>query len=187
MFACSSMKTLFKIVLATALIAACQFVHAAEEPAEDGALEQLLDSNRDARKLEGVVLRLARPIIKRTPMCVIVEDIDMMVSCPIGKHSKQEGKEFAEKAGSILKEYTLVQEINDELSRMFIYVHGINGNRFSELVLYITSPDPAILFFKGDFTAEDLMEVGKLSEEDRSKRIKMKEQGQEDYYLKHIK
>ena len=182
----SSMKTISKIILAVVLITFCQTGYAVEQASRNDQLEQLLDSNKNAKKLEGAMLRLVRPIIKKTPMVAMVEDIDMMVSCPVGKNRKDDPM-FREQAEAIFSNYTLVKEINDELSHMYIYITGLDGDRFNELVLYITSPEPSILFFKGDFTVESLMEVGRLSELDRKKRIAMKEQGQDDDYLKHIK
>ena len=182
----NSMKKILKITLAAVLVTFCQASYAVEGASKNDQLELLLDSNKDAKKLEGNMLRLVRPIIKRTPMVALVEDIDIMVSCPVGKNPKDAPK-FKEQAEAILHNYTLVKEINDELSHMFIYITGLDGNRFNELVLYITSPEPSILFFKGDFTVESLMEVGRLSEQDRKKRITMKEKGQDGDYLKHVK
>ena len=82
----------------------------------------------------------------------------------------------------------LAHEIDDELSHMLIYVDDVKDNRFSEIILYITSPDKSILLFKGDFTVESLKKVGELSEQDRKRRIKEKrEKGKDDSYLLHLK
>ena len=146
-----------------------------------------LESGKKTRRLEGGMLKLARPIIKKTPMSAIMDDIEMMMFCPVDKNSKKDG-EFQARVESTLKGYMLAHEIDDELSHMLIYVNEVNDNRFTELILYITGPDRTILYFRGDFTVEGLMRVGELSEQDRKKRIKTKrETGQDDSYLQYTR
>ena len=113
----------------------------------------------------------------------------MMMLCPVGKITRKDKGQFAGKVDKVLKDYMLVHEIDDELSRMFIYVYGLEGNRFPELILYITSPESNLMLFRGDFTVEGLMKVGELSEQDRKKRIKTKrDKGEDDgSYLQYIK
>ena len=88
----------------------------------------------------------------------------------------------------VLKGFMLVKEIDDELSHMLIYVDGLEGDRFNELILYIVSPDQTLLYFRGDFTVDGLMKVGELSEQDRKRRIRNKrENGEDDSYLQILK
>ena len=71
---------------------------------------------------------------------------------------------------------------------MLIYVDGVEGDRFDELILYIISPDQTLIYFRGDFTIDGLMKVGELSEQDRKQRIKNKrENGEDDSYLQILK
>ena len=182
------MNRIFKIIMAVAFVMLCQRTYAAEGNEDASPAVKLLESNKNTKKLEGVMLRIAKPILRKTPMVAVMDDIEMMMMCPVGKISKKDNGEFVRKAEVVFKGYTLAHEINDELSHMLIYVHGLEGNRFEELILYITSPEPSILLFRGDFTVEGLMKVGELSEQDRKKRIKTKhETGQDDSYLQHIK
>lgn len=183
------MKGILKTFAAVALIMVCQSAHALAWSGDSGPAVSLLDSTRSTRKLEGVMLRIAKPILKKTPMVAVMDDIDMMMLCPVGKITRKDKGQFAGKVDKVLKDYMLVHEINDELSRMFIYVYGLEGNRFPELILYITSPESNLMLFRGDFTVEGLMKVGELSEQDRKKRIKTKrDKGEDDgSYLQYIK
>lgn len=182
------MNRILKIMMAVALIVLCLGVRAAGRNEGVSPAVSLLETNKSTKTLEGVMLKIAKPILRKTPMVAVMDDIEMMMMCPVGKVSKKDNGEFAHKAEAVFKEYMLAHEINDELSHMFIYVHGLEGNRFEELILYITSPEPNILLFRGDFTVEGLMKVGELSEQDRKKRIKVKrETGQDDSYMQNLK
>jgi hypothetical protein len=112
----------------------------------------------------------------------------MMMLCPVEKITKKDNGAFANKVKNSLKDYTMVEKIDDELSKMSIYVYGIKGDSFQEILLYISSPEESIILFRGNFTVEGLTKVGELSKLDREKRIKdKKETGKDDSYLKHIK
>ncbi|MBR5300743.1 MAG: hypothetical protein IKU36_10930 [Bacteroidales bacterium] len=181
------MRTLLKIFMILACLMACHEIYASGPDRDDTPAIKALQSGKKTRRLEGATLKLARPILKKTPMSVVMDDIDMMMFCPVEKNNSKDG-EFAGKVKKALKGYMLAHEIDDELSHMLIYVDEVKGNRFTELILYITSPDQTILYFRGDFTVEALMKVGELSEQDRKKRIKNKrEGGQDDSYLQYVR
>ena len=165
----------------------CHDIHASEPEKDNTPAIKALQSGKKTRRLEGATMRLARPILKKTPMSAVMNDIEMMMFCPVEKNNSKDG-EFAGRVKNALKGYMLAHEIDDELSHMFIYVDEVKGNRFTELILYITSPDQTILYFRGDFTVEALMKVGELSEQDRKKRIKTKrETGQDNSYLQYTR
>lgn len=173
--------------MSVVMMAVCHDIYAAEKNIEDSPAVKVLESGKKTRRIEGTTLKIARPIIKKTPMSAVLDNIEMMMTCPVEKNNKASDGEFEKQVKAVLKSYTLAHEINDELSHMFIYVDSVKDNRFSELILYITSPDQTILFFKGDFTVESLKKVGELSEQDRKRRIKEKhEKGKDDSYLQHL-
>ena len=165
----------------------CHDTYASEPEIDNTPAIKAIQSGKKTRRLEGATLKLARPILKKTPMSAVMNDIDMMMFCPVEKNNSKDG-EFAGRVKKALKGYMLAHEIDDELSHMLIYVDEVKGNRFTELILYITSPDQTILYFRGDFTVEALMKVGELSEQDRKKRIKTRrEGGQDDSYLQYVR
>ena len=166
----------------------CHSTYAAADKGEDSAAVKVIESEKKTRRLEGATLKIARPILKKTPMVAVMDDIEMMMHCPVDKISRKDHGEFAGKVDKVLKDFMLVKEIDDELSHMLIYVGGLEGKRFNELILYIISPDQTLLYFRGDFTEEGLMKVGELSEQDRKRRIKNKrENGEDDSYLQILK
>ena len=180
--------SIFGIVLTLTAMLLCQNSCAAADKVEDSEAAKVIESGKKTRRLEGATLKIARPILKKTPMVAVMDDIEMMMHCPIGKISKKDHGEFEGKVDKVLKDFLLVKEIDDALSHMLIYVGGLEGNRFNELILYIISPDQTLLYFRGDFTEEGLMKVGELSEQDRKRRIKNKrENGEDDSYLQILK
>ena len=176
------------IVLTLAALMLCHNTYASSDKFVDSEAAKVIESGKKTRRLERGTLRIARPILKKTPMVAVMDDIEMMMHCPIGKISRKDNGEFAGKVDKVLKDFMLVKEIDDELSHMLIYVNGVEGDRFNELILYIVSPDQTLLYFRGDFTVDGLMKVGELSEQDRKRRIKNKrEKGEDDSYLQILR
>ena len=104
------------------------------------------------------------------------------------KNDRLEGGKFTERVNNALKSYLLAHEINDELSHMLIYIDQVKEGSFNELILYVTRPDPTIMYFRGSFTVGSLMKVGELSEQDRKRRIQDKrENGKNDSYLQYAR
>ena len=128
---------------------------------------EMLDSKKESKKLEGGMFKIAKPFIKRTPMGAILDEITMMVICPLDLEGGKDGGHLAEEAKRVLKSYNLVQEIDDEMSTMTIYIDTPKEDKFSEIILYHTRPDPAIMLFVGNFTVDSLIRVGELSEQQR--------------------
>ena len=182
------LKPRHTLVLMLTAMLLCHSTYAAADKVEDSAAVKVIESGKKTRRLEGATLKIARPILKKTPMVAVMDDIEMMMHCPVDKISRKDHGEFAGKVDKVLKDFMLVKEIDDELSHMLIYVGGLEGKMFNELILYIISPDQTLLYFRGDFTEEGLMKVGELSEQDRKRRIKNKrENGEDDSYLQILK
>ena len=182
------MKNLSRIFIMFMLIAIYHNAWASDGRKDDTPVIKALQSGKKTKRLEGATLKIARPILKKTPISAIIDDIDMMIICPVEKNDKLEGGKFTGRINDALKSYLLAHEINDELSHMLIYIDQVKGNRFNELVLYVTRPDPAIMYFRGSFTVESLMKVGELSEQDRKRRIQEKrENGKNDSYLQYAR
>lgn len=158
------MRTALIILAVLAML--CPGTPASGKKAEESAAIRMLCSNKKARTLDGTTMKLARPILKKTPMSVLMDNIDAMLICPLDKVEKT----YLDKVDAMLGDYTKVNEINDEDYRMLIYISTLHDNRFSELILYTTRPEKNIMVFCGDFTTEGLMKVGELSDQQRKKR-----------------
>ncbi len=179
------MKNWFKILMMLVCFTMCHDIYASED--YDSPAIKTLQSGRKTRKLEGATLKLARPILKKTPMSVVMDDIDMMMLCPMDRNNSKDS-EFSGRMNKTLQGYMLAHEIDDELSHVLIYVDEVKGNRFTELIIYFTSPDQTIMYFRGDFTVESLMKVGELSDQQRKKRIRNRKEGiQDDSYMQYVR
>ena len=160
------MKHVYSLIIAVALFMLCAPLRATAAHEGGSPVEEMLDSHKEARKLDGAKLKVARPFLKRTPMGVIVDEINMMIICPM-KLDAAEGYSFSKDALNVLNKYILVKQIDDEKSTMDIYIDTPQDERFSEIVLYNTRPEASILLFMGDFTVESLIKVGEASEQER--------------------
>lgn len=166
------MKRILNIIVAVALAMLCQYSYASDDKYEESPAVNVLEAGKKTKRLEGSTLKMARPILKKTPISVIMDNIEMMMICPLEK----EKGELTARTEKMLDRYMLVREIDDEISNMFIYIDSPDNDRFSELILYTKSPEPIIMLFEGDFTVEDLMKVGELSVQDRKDRIRARHQ-----------
>lgn len=164
------MKNLFKIIMAVAFaVLLGQYAYSAVNGSDESPAVKVLESGRKTKRLEGSSLKIARPILKKTPISAIMDNIEMLMICPL---DSKDSDDLTARAEKMLKRYMLVREIDDELSHMFIYIDTPQKDRFTELILYTKSPDIKIMLFEGDFTVEDLMKVGELSVQDRKQRIR---------------
>ena len=161
------MKHSYIFNIAVAVFMLCMPLYANAGQEEESRVLEVLDSYKEAKKLDGAKLKIARPFLKRTPMGVIVDEINMLVICPMDTTGVKKDHISADKALKTLKEYKLVREIDDEMSTMTIYIDTPQDNRFSEIVLYNTRPEASVMLFMGDFTVESLIKVGEASEQER--------------------
>ena len=162
------------LIIMAVLMMLCPDIYALTKKAEDSPAVQVLTSNKNARKLEGGMLKLARPALKKTPMAVVMDDIDMMVMYSISQKADEEEKQFAQQAINVLESYNKVSEIDDPDYRMSIYIDNPVGENFSEIILYTSRPDPSIMVFIGDFTIASLKKVGEISDQKRMERRRAK-------------
>ena len=162
-----SMKTILKLMLAALMIMSCHYVHAAGKKADDSTAMQMLGNEKKAKKLEGATLKIAKTFLKKTPMSVVMDDIEAMLICPLEKSDRN----IEQQVEKVLKSYTKVSEIDDSSYMMYIFIDELDGERFSEIILYTTRPDKTRMVFCGDFTVEALMKVGELSQQQRKKRL----------------
>ena len=156
------------------LMMLCPDIYASGKKAEESPAVQVLTSNKNARKLEGGMLKLARPALKKTPMAVVMDDIDMMVMYSISQKADEEEKQFAQQAINVLESYNKVSEIDDPDYRMSIYIDNPVGENFSEIILYTSRPDASIMVFVGNFTIGSLKKVGEISDQRRLERRQAK-------------
>ena len=161
-----SMKKSYIFLFAVAIFILCTPVCVLSAEKGGSPVVKMLEAHKEAKILDGTKLKVARPFLKRTPMGVIVDEIHMMIICPMTLETT-DGRRFSKEALGTLKQYNLVRQIDDEKSTMDIYIDTPKGERFSEIILYNTKPEASIMLFVGDFTVESLIKVGEASEQER--------------------
>ena len=160
------MKRILTYVL-TAALSLCSCLYASTGHEGGSPAVQMLEAQKDAKRLDGSKLKIAKPFIKRTPMGVIIDEIEMMIICPLEKSEESSRDLLPNEAKEMLKNYILVKEIDDEKSKMAIYIDNPTGEDFSEIVIYNARPDASLMLFSGNFTVESLIKVGEVSEQQR--------------------
>ena len=148
----------------------CPDINASSRKAEESPAVKMVTSNKNAKRLEGGMLKMAKPFLKKTPISIVMDDIEMMVICPL----ENEDDGFTEKAEKMLGSYMKVYEIDDEFNRMYIYIDAPQNESFTELIIHYTRPEKSILVFEGDFTVESLKKVGELSKQQRQQKRQSK-------------
>ena len=91
------LKHIHTLVLMLTAMLLCHSTYAAPDKVEDSAAVKVIESGKKTRRLEGATLKIARPILKKTPMVAVMDDIEMMMHCPVDKISRKDHGEFAGK------------------------------------------------------------------------------------------
>ena len=71
------------LIIFTVLAMLCPNTPASGKKADESAAIQMLRPNKKAKTLEGTTMRLARPVLKKTPMSVFIDNIDALLICPL--------------------------------------------------------------------------------------------------------
>ena len=69
------MKSVFKIIMAVTLAVLCQNGYAADDKTEESPAVRVLETGRKAKRLEGPTLKIAKPILKKTPISAIIYNL----------------------------------------------------------------------------------------------------------------
>ena len=160
------MKQSYIFNIAVALFMLCSPLYGSTTHKGESPVAHILNSHKEAKKLEGTKLKIAKPFIKRTPMGIIMDEIDMLIICPLDLENN-DAQGLPKEAQKVLKKYNLVQKIDDEKSTMDVYIDTPDDDRFSEIIIYNIKPEASIMLFVGDFTVESLIKVGEASEQER--------------------
>ena len=169
------MKRLISVILIlmTALMrleVSAQSQNAAKSPAVS-----FLEANDDVKgakcmKIDGLMLRMAKPTLNKTPVKAIIDDLDVLYMFSFKENREREEKAFVTAAEKMLKSYMKASEIKDDISHMVIYLDQPNGNTCHEMVMLITWPSTSMMVFHGDFTEESLRRMDEISKKQRAEK-----------------
>lgn len=147
------------LIIIAVLMTLCPDIYSTGRKAEESPAVKMVMSHKKAIKMEGAMLKMARPFMKKTPVAAILDEMRMIVICPV----EEDDKEFTERAENLFVSYSKVAQINDETSQMAIFIDSPHEGNFSEIILYITDPERVIMIFEGDFTIDSLKRMGEIS------------------------
>lgn len=144
----------------------------AEEPAKTPAVK-FLEANdglegAKCMKIDGLMLRMARPTLKKTPVLAILDELKSFYMFSFKEGKESEAKTFQSNAMKALNKYTKAGEISDDVSRMYIFLNQQEGNVFHEMVLLNVWPTTSMMVFHGDFTEESLRRMDEISKKQRA-------------------
>lgn len=153
----------------------CQRFPAHAQEAGNSAAVRFLEANDDVKgakcmKIDGLMMRMAKPTLKKTPVVAIMEELDCFYMFSFKENREAEEKAFVTAAQKMLKSYMKVSEINDDISHMVIYVDKPQGNTCHEIVMLITWPSTSIMVFRGDFTEDSLRRMDEISKKQRAEK-----------------
>lgn len=134
---------------------------------------QFLEANDDIKgskcmKIDGLMMRIARPTLKKTPAVAIMDNLDCLYMYSFKENKKAKEKAFVAAAEKMLKSYTKASEIKDDISHMVIYLDELDGNIFHEMVMLVTWPSVSMMVFHGSFTEESLRNMDEISKKQRA-------------------
>ena len=146
----------------------------ADEPAKSPAV-RFLEANDDVKgakcmKVDGLMLRMARPTLNMTPVKAIINDLDALYMFSFKENRETEEKAFVTAAEKMLKSYMKASEIKDDISHMVIYLDKPDGNTCHEMVMLITWPSTSMMVFHGDFTEDSLRRMNEISKKQRQEK-----------------
>ena len=134
---------------------------------------QFLEANdgvKGARcmKIDGLMMRVARPTLKKTPAVAIMDSLDCFYMFSFKENRQDEEKAFVTEAEQMLKSYTRATEIKDDISHMVIYLDDLDGNIHHEMVMLVTWPSISMMVFHGRFTEDSLRQMDEISKKQRA-------------------
>lgn len=167
------MKRILSIITVCILALMCQRFPAHAQGTDKTIAIKFLEANDEVKgakcmKLDGLVLKLARPTLKKTPAVAIMDNLDCLYMYSFKENKKAEEKAFVAAAEKMLKSYTKASEIKDDISHMDIYLDGEYGNIHHEMVMLVTWPSVSMMVFHGSFTEESLRSMDEISKKQRA-------------------
>lgn len=167
------MKRLISVILIlmtalTSLNVSAQSQETAKSPAV-----KFLEANDEVKgakcmKVDGLMLRMARPTLNKTPVKAIIDNLDALYMFSFKENRETEEKAFVTAAEKMLKSYMKASEIKDDISHMVIYLDQPDGNTCHEMVMLITWPSTSMMVFHGDFTEDSLRRMDEISKKQRA-------------------
>lgn len=155
------MRRLIAFIILTVGIMTLSSPAQAGKPETQNDLIQLLQSYEeedgvDYFDLDGFILKMAKPKIKRTPVCKAADDIDKVVIFSMSSAKTEKKAKFMKEVSSLLQDYTKAKEVKEEERESYVYMKQEEENILSELVVITVGEDISIIVMTGQIPADAL-------------------------------
>ena len=168
-----SMRKKLSIFIVFVLAFMCHLPSAQAQVTDRTPAVRLLEANEDLKgsrymKIEGLMMRMARPTLKKTPAVAIMDNMDCLYMFSFKENSAAQEKAFVAAAEKMLKSYTKASEIKDDISHSVIYLDDLDGNVYHEIIMLVTWPSVNMMIFHGNFTEASLRKMEAISKKQRA-------------------
>lgn len=138
--------------------------YAANDEGNDSAIMNLMQSyeGKDGVEfvnLNGLLLTLAKPSLKGTPMEGISEGMDNMCVFTIGDKDENNRKLFEKDLNKLLEGYEKVLQASDKSNQSSIYIKRADESTISEILITANTGGLSIVLIKGSIPISELEEM----------------------------
>jgi len=165
----TNMKNLISRIAITLLVSLslCTYGYAKNENSAS-PLTDLLESYEgkdgvEYMNLKGLMLSFARPALKDTPMKNMADKIDNLSIFAMSGTSSDTGKQFSKELSGILSGYEKVMETKEGKKESIIYLKKKDDAVISEMVVYASDGNTALIVMKGDIPVAALQEMAEAA------------------------
>jgi len=163
------MKNLISRIAITLLVSLslCTYGYAKNENSTS-PLTDLLESYEgkdgvEYMNLKGLMLSFARPALKDTPIKNVADKIDNLCIFAMSGTSSDTGKQFSKELSGILSGYEKVMETKEGKKESIIYLKKKDDAVISEMVVYASDGNIALIVMKGDIPVAALQEMAETA------------------------
>ena len=169
------MKHLLTIAIVFVLALTCHKFPTYAQEARKSPAVQFLEANDGIKgakcvKVDGFMMRVVRPTLKKTPLIAIMDDIDCFYMFSFKEDRESEERTFVRDAERALNSYMMASEVKDDISHMKVYLDQPDGDACHEMVLLITWPKTSMMVFHGQFTESSLRKMEEISKKQRKEK-----------------
>lgn len=152
----------FLTAILTLVMTYCLAVPSEARKKEEGnTLIQLFESYEETKGVEyfnlnGFLLKMARPTIKKSPIGKAADQIDNLCIFSMTEAGKEVRSKFMKEADAALGSYKKVLETTEDKQTSRIYMKKTSAEIIDELIVYSLGEDIALIYIKGEIPVSAL-------------------------------
>lgn len=106
--------------------------------------------------LDGLLLKMAKPKIKKSPVGKAADDIDQVVIFSMSSAKTEKKAKFMKEVSNLLQDYTKAKEVKEEETESYVYMKQEQENILSELIVLSVGEDISIIVMTGQIPVDAL-------------------------------